>query len=205
MNRFLIISLLAVLPTLAVAQTRWVSPEEVAEPSENRVVETNSPDANLPKEESVDPKHRRYQNGYGSGRYGHQGYVEPYDRGYRGGYGDYRDRRYDRQRPILVREQVCERVYVQNDGYRGYDRQYGGYGYGHSYRDQHQTGRTLAGAALGAAVGRQFGDGSGQDAATVIGALAGAHLAQRSDRHRDHRPVQRGYWTTECYWTWVQR
>ena len=39
------------------------------------------------------------------------------------------------------------------------------------------AGPTLAGAIVGAAVGRQFGDGSGRDALTVIGAVAGSAVA----------------------------
>jgi len=36
---------------------------------------------------------------------------------------------------------------------------------------------TLAGGIVGAAIGRQFGDGSGQDALTVLGGLAGSLVA----------------------------
>jgi uncharacterized protein YcfJ len=39
------------------------------------------------------------------------------------------------------------------------------------------AGPTLAGAIIGAAIGRQFGDGSGRDALTVIGAVAGSAVA----------------------------
>ena len=39
------------------------------------------------------------------------------------------------------------------------------------------AGQTLAGAIVGAAIGRQFGDGSGRDALTVIGAVAGSAVA----------------------------
>jgi len=39
------------------------------------------------------------------------------------------------------------------------------------------AGQTLAGAIVGAAIGRQFGDGSGRDALTVIGAMAGSAVA----------------------------
>jgi len=38
-------------------------------------------------------------------------------------------------------------------------------------------GQTLAGAIVGAAIGRQFGDGSGRDALTLIGAVAGSAVA----------------------------
>jgi uncharacterized protein YcfJ len=39
------------------------------------------------------------------------------------------------------------------------------------------AGQTLAGAIVGAAVGRQFGDGSGRDVLTVLGAVAGSAVA----------------------------
>ena len=39
------------------------------------------------------------------------------------------------------------------------------------------AGQTLAGAIVGAAIGRQFGDGSGRDALTVLGAVAGSAVA----------------------------
>jgi uncharacterized protein YcfJ len=47
------------------------------------------------------------------------------------------------------------------------------------------AGQTLAGAVIGAAIGRQFGDGSGRDALTVIGAVAGSAVAndRASRRH----------------------
>lgn len=39
------------------------------------------------------------------------------------------------------------------------------------------AGQTLAGAIVGAAIGRQFGDGRGRDALTLIGAAAGSAVA----------------------------
>jgi uncharacterized protein YcfJ len=39
------------------------------------------------------------------------------------------------------------------------------------------AGQTLAGAIIGAAIGRQFGDGRGQDALTLAGAIAGSAVA----------------------------
>ncbi len=39
------------------------------------------------------------------------------------------------------------------------------------------AGQTAAGGVIGAAIGRQFGGGSGQDALTLIGAAAGAAVA----------------------------
>jgi len=47
------------------------------------------------------------------------------------------------------------------------------------------AGQTLAGAVVGAAIGRQFGDGSGRDALTVLGAVAGSAVAHE-------RAVRRG-------------
>jgi uncharacterized protein YcfJ len=41
------------------------------------------------------------------------------------------------------------------------------------------TGVTLAGAIVGAAIGHQFGDGSGRDAMTLIGAAAGSAVAHQ--------------------------
>lgn len=39
--------------------------------------------------------------------------------------------------------------------------------------------RTLGAAAIGGAVGNQFGDGDGQDVATAVGAVAGASASRR--------------------------
>jgi uncharacterized protein YcfJ len=49
--------------------------------------------------------------------------------------------------------------------------------------------QTLAGAIVGAAVGRQFGDGSGRDALTVIGAVAGSAVANERARRRQGSTV----------------
>jgi uncharacterized protein YcfJ len=47
------------------------------------------------------------------------------------------------------------------------------------------AGPTLAGAIVGAAIGRQFGDGRGRDALTVLGAVAGSAVANdRAVRRR---------------------
>jgi uncharacterized protein YcfJ len=47
------------------------------------------------------------------------------------------------------------------------------------------AGQTLAGAIVGAAIGRQFGDGRGRDALTVLGAVAGSAVANdRATRRR---------------------
>jgi len=56
------------------------------------------------------------------------------------------------------------------------------------------TGQTIAGGVIGAAIGRQFGGGSGRDLATALGATAGAVIAnQRAQRNLGYRevPVQR--------------
>jgi uncharacterized protein YcfJ len=46
------------------------------------------------------------------------------------------------------------------------------------------AGQTLAGAIVGAAIGRQFGDGSGRDALTVLGAVAGSAVANDRAQRR---------------------
>ena len=62
---------------------------------------------------------------------------------------------------------------------------------------RHQTGvagPTAAGAVIGAAIGRQFGSGSGRDLATAAGAVAGGVIAnQRAQRNQGYRevPVER--------------
>ncbi|ADN76186.1 17 kDa surface antigen [Ferrimonas balearica DSM 9799] len=46
--------------------------------------------------------------------------------------------------------------------------------------DRNRGWKVFGGAVLGGVIGHQFGGGSGQDVATVLGALAGAGLANRS-------------------------
>ena len=46
------------------------------------------------------------------------------------------------------------------------------------------AGTTIAGAVVGAAIGRQFGDGRGRDALTVLGAVAGSAVANDRARKR---------------------
>jgi uncharacterized protein YcfJ len=56
------------------------------------------------------------------------------------------------------------------------------------------AGTTLAGGIVGGAIGRQFGDGRGRDALTLIGSLAGAAVAnQRAIRRNGYVavPVER--------------
>jgi uncharacterized protein YcfJ len=55
------------------------------------------------------------------------------------------------------------------------------------------AGQTIAGGVIGAAIGRQFGGGSGRDLATVLGAFAGSAIAneraQRNLAYADTRDV----------------
>jgi uncharacterized protein YcfJ len=58
------------------------------------------------------------------------------------------------------------------------------------------AGQTFAGAVIGAAIGRQFGDGSGRDALTVLGAVAGSAVANERAARRQgvtlvNEPVRR--------------
>lgn len=46
--------------------------------------------------------------------------------------------------------------------------------------DQRQGWRTFGGALIGGLIGNQFGDGSGRDVATVLGALIGGGVAHRN-------------------------
>lgn len=49
---------------------------------------------------------------------------------------------------------------------------------------QANTGDTIAGALIGGVIGNQFGGGSGKDAATVLGAIIGADVANKQGRTR---------------------
>jgi len=51
------------------------------------------------------------------------------------------------------------------------------------------AGQTLAGAIVGAAIGRQFGDGHGRDALTLIGAAAGSAVANERALRRQGTDV----------------
>lgn len=44
---------------------------------------------------------------------------------------------------------------------------------------------TVTGGVIGGAIGRQFGDGDGRDALTVLGALIGSAMAHESASHRN--------------------
>ena len=48
-------------------------------------------------------------------------------------------------------------------------------------RGQASTGDTLFGAIIGGAIGNQFGGGKGKDAATVLGAIIGADVANKNN------------------------
>ncbi|MBV7314586.1 glycine zipper 2TM domain-containing protein [Shewanella sp. NIFS-20-20] len=50
--------------------------------------------------------------------------------------------------------------------------------------DSHQGWRTFGGALLGGVIGHQFGGGSGQDVATVLGALLGGGIANQQSQAR---------------------
>lgn len=200
MKNSITFAVLMFLPTLLSAQSRWVSLEELRA-NQHQHQHQHEFDSYEDRELKW-MRHQEVQRLYGAShrRYSDHSHFGPRNR---------RDhRRFSYPEPVWVREKVCDRVFVSHSQY---DHRYGyvdPYGYRHGSMDR-DGGRVLAGAALGAAVGRQFGDGSGRDAATVIGALAGAHIAQRSRRDsyfadRD-RPRERGYWTKQCYWTWNQR
>ncbi len=47
--------------------------------------------------------------------------------------------------------------------------------------DQHSGWKTFGGALLGGVIGHQFGGGSGQDVATVLGALIGGSVAHNKN------------------------
>lgn len=51
------------------------------------------------------------------------------------------------------------------------------------------AGQTLAGAIVGAAIGRQFGDGHGRDALTLLGAAAGSAVANERALRRQSGEV----------------
>ena len=49
-------------------------------------------------------------------------------------------------------------------------------------RGQASTGDTVFGALLGGVIGNQFGGGKGKDAATILGAIVGADIANKKPR-----------------------
>jgi uncharacterized protein YcfJ len=59
------------------------------------------------------------------------------------------------------------------------------------------AGPAIAGGLIGGAIGRQFGGGSGRDALTVIGALAGSAIAsERAARNQNYAAVNPARATT---------
>ena len=121
--------------------------------------------------------------GTASAQYYDSRYDSRYDAGYRGENGP----RWDTARvvnvdPILApgepsyRQQCWQEPvrYVSRE--RGYgDRRHGGVG---------PATNTVLGGIVGAAIGRQFGDGDGRRAATVAGALIGGAIANDRSRPR---------------------
>jgi uncharacterized protein YcfJ len=65
-------------------------------------------------------------------------------------------------RDVPVTEHVCQTVEVP------------------VYGNKASTGDTIVGAIIGGAIGNQFGGGSGKDAMTVLGAIAGADIANKN-------------------------
>ncbi|HEX6999285.1 MAG TPA: glycine zipper 2TM domain-containing protein [Gammaproteobacteria bacterium] len=70
------------------------------------------------------------------------------------------------------------------------------------YEPVHRTGvagPTIAGGIVGAAIGRQFGSGSGRDAMTLIGSVAGAVVAnQRAVRNQAYAGGTRAVTVDRC-------
>lgn len=60
-------------------------------------------------------------------------------------------------------------------------------------------GRVLAGGIIGGVIGRQFGDGSGRDAMTVLGSVVGAAKASERDTREREPRAQRYCETTYEY------
>tara|TARA_R110002033_G_C3720475_1_gene222877 strand:+ start:72 stop:494 length:423 start_codon:yes stop_codon:yes gene_type:complete len=50
-------------------------------------------------------------------------------------------------------------------------------------RGQASTGDTVFGALLGGVIGNQFGGGKGKDAATILGAIVGADVANKNSNN----------------------
>lgn len=58
------------------------------------------------------------------------------------------------------------------------------YGYSNTYGGEASTFDKLGGAIIGGVIGNQFGGGSGKDALTVLGAIAGADVMEKQARKR---------------------
>lgn len=57
-------------------------------------------------------------------------------------------------------------------------------------KDKHNGWKTFGGALIGGVIGNQFGGGSGQDIATVLGAIIGGSIAH-NHQNRERRVIQR--------------
>ena len=57
-------------------------------------------------------------------------------------------------------------------------------------QDKHSGWKTFGGALIGAAIGNQFGSGSGRDVATVLGAIVGGSVASNSQSRVRQRSIQ---------------
>ncbi len=66
-------------------------------------------------------------------------------------------------------------------------------------RRRGSLGRVLAGGIIGGVIGRQFGDGSGRDAMTVLGSVVGAASASDDERHEREPRIEKFCETTYEY------
>lgn len=57
-------------------------------------------------------------------------------------------------------------------------------------KDKHNGWHVFGGALIGGAIGHQFGGGSGQDIATVLGALIGASVANNKNNKQQRKVIQ---------------
>lgn len=69
----------------------------------------------------------------------------------------------------------------------------------HDTRPFGVAGQTLAGGVIGAAIGRQFGGGSGRDALTLIGSVVGSAVAhERAERRQAVQTTTRAVPVQRC-------